>query len=378
LLLPKEHKDYLQAYLDKVSDYKVIGTYQESPVFSLYQPPLLTPAGQRSLAMRLKRRFEKQRIPAVATIAVNQACQCECHHCSAVHYNHSPVAGLNPAELDEALRQTVALGVTNLILLGGEPLLRKDLVSLIAAVPKEQSHVILFTNGEFLTRDLCRQLARVGVLGVFVSLDHTDHETHDRLRKRPDLFSKAMAGIQNLREAEVLVGISSYLSPDRLAEGGFEAMMELGKRIGVNEVTFFDAIPSGQWLHNETCLLQPSDRLKIWSLVKHYRRQPDYPGLSVQSTMTSEAGSSFCFAANTQFYLTAQGHMCPCDFTPLTIGQFPEHSIADLWKKMIHTEPYNCRASCCRMQDPKFRQKYINNLPDSGPFPFPISSNTRP
>lgn len=252
--------------------------------------------------------------------------------------------------------------------------MKKGLSDLIESVDKDLSIVTLFTNGEFLSRKTCHDLKAAGLLGVFVSLDDTDAGKHDALRHRPGLFAKAMEGIQNLKDSGILVAISSYLSPQKLEEDGFEKMLDLGKKMGVNEITFFDAIPSGRWLHDESCLLKPHHRKIIRDKVRHYRGLTDYPGLSVQSTMTSECGSAFCFAANTQFYLTAFGEMCPCDFTPLTIGAYPDSSIEELWKRMIAIPPYNQRAKSCRMQDPDFRKRYIEILPHSGPFPYPLQS----
>ncbi len=366
-------QQYLDHYLKKVCRYKVIGEYQGAPVVSLYQAPMATPVGTRSLEMRLKRRFEHQQIPAVATIAINKACQCRCVHCSALYYNHSSKPNLTTAEMIQALQETVELGVTNIILLGGEPLLRPDLFELIQAIPPEKAVVTMFTNGEFLDPDTCKRLKHAGLMGAFVSLDSVRAAEHDECRKRPGLFNKACQGIQNLKKAGLLVAISSYLSPARLEAGVLEEMMDLGKELVVSEVTFFDAIPTGAWLHDTSCLLTSSDRQQIIALVKKYRAQKDFPGISAQATMTCAEGSAFCFAANTQFYLTAHGEMCPCDFTPLTIGKFPEKSIADLWNQMIATPPYNERAKSCRMQDPEFRKKYIQPIPANAELPHVLS-----
>lgn len=371
--LGEEAYRYLQAYIDQVNTYKVIGFHEKSPVFSIYQPPLATPAGMRALAMRLRRRFESARFPASATISITKACQCECDHCSAVFYNHCSDKSLSSRDLKAALAQTVELGATTLILLGGEPLLKKDLPEIIASVPAEKATVILFTNGEFLTPDVCRVLKESGLLGAFISLDSADPDEHDRLRKRTGLFERAIRGIENLRQAGVIAGISSYLSPGQLADNMFERMMTLGKRVGAQEITFFDAIPTGRWLRDTSCLLEPNHRQMIAEAVRKYRKLSEYPGLSVQSTMTSEQGSSFCFAANTQFYLTAFGDMCPCDFTPLTIGRFPDEPIADLWQRMIESAPYCERSKQCRMQNLNFRKHYLEQIPEAGPFPYPIS-----
>lgn len=371
--LPPEQKTYLQEYLDKINRYKKIALVNGSPLFSLYQPPPATAAGIRSLKMRLKRRFEHLRVPATATLSVTKSCQCECAHCSAFYYNNSPKPMLSKAQWIEVIRQTVELGATSLILLGGEPLLRRDLSDLVDAVPRSEATVILFTNGEYLTSQKCRELQEAGLLGAFVSLDSADPHIHDTLRLRKGLFEKTLEGIENLMETGLVAGISSYLSSVRLKEGVFGEMMELGRRVGAHEVTFFDAIPTGRWLKDESCLLTEGDRSKIDRLVRDYRSRNAYPGLSVQSTLTSRCGSAFCFAANTQFYMTPHGEMCPCDFTPLTIGKFPDHSIRELWEKMIQTPPYDRRAPSCRMQDPEFRRKYISPLPEEGPFPYPHS-----
>lgn len=374
--LAPEAQSYLETYLSQCSPYKIIGFYQNSPVFSLYQPPLASAPGIRSLQMRLKRRFEQVRIPANATIAVNRACQCECEHCSAVFYNHSSKKDLNTDELQQALHETVELGVTNLILLGGEPLLRKDLFSQIQKVDKQKSVVTMFSNGEYLTLDHCQKLAEAELMGVFISLDSTNEKIHDSLRKRPGLFKKALQGIENLQKVGILTAISSYLSPSRIRTGLLEDMMELGKKTGVNEVTFFDAIPSGRWIHSTDQVLQEKDRKEIAERVRFYRKSSNYPGIAAQSTLTSKTGSAFCFAANTQFYLTAHGEMCPCDFTPLTIGKFPEKSIKSLWKKMIQTPPYDCRVKSCRMQDQEFRRQYIDPLSLEKSFPQKLESPT--
>lgn len=372
LPLPAEIRDYLLNYLGKLSARRPIGFYRGSPVYSLYQTPPASEAGRRSLQMRLRRRFTGRRIPAVATLAVNRACQCRCEHCSALHYNGSRQRELPADVWREAIAQTLRLGATQIIFLGGEPLLRRDLGELLSSVDPERAKAILFTNGEYLGEAWAEALPEQGLMGAFVSLDSVRAEEHDRLRGRPGLFAKAVAGIRRWRSRGALVGISSYLSPARLAAGVFEETMELGRELGVNEVTFFDAIPSGPWLRSEDCLLRPCDRKIIRRFVASYRARPDFPGISAQSLLTSGEGGAFCFAANTQFYLGAGGEMCPCDFTPLTVGRFPEESLEALWRRMTANPPYRCRAKACRMQDREFRRVWIDPIPAGAVLPWPL------
>lgn len=374
---PVSAQRYLQHYLDRLARYRPIGLFQQSPVYSLYQPPPASPAGRRSLAMRIQRKITGARIPATATLAVNKACQCDCEHCSAADYNASEGLPLSTPTLKAAIAETIDLGASHIILLGGEPLLRKDLCEIIASVDATRATVILFTNGEFLTPKACKNLRDAGLMGAFVSLDCADAAKHDAFRRRPGLYAKAVAGLHHLQAAGLLAGLSTHLSASRMRENGFFEMMELGRMTGAHEVTFFDAIPSGRWLRENHELLQPEHRIEIARWVREFRNRPGYPAISAQSTLTSECGSAFCFAANTQFYLTASGEMCPCDFTPLTIGRYPQRSIAELWQTMISTPPYNVRAKSCRMQNQAFREEIIfPHLDRGGRAPYLISPSS--
>lgn len=250
-------------------------------------------------------------------------------------------------------------------------------MELFRAVPQTEANAILFTNGERMAEPLALDLVASGLMGAFVSLDDYRELEHDRLRRRPGLFAKAVAGILEWVRRGILVGISSYLSPERLEAGVFEAMMELGRELGVNELTFFDAIPSGRWLHSDAQLLRPEDRRRIRELVTTYRKKEGYPGVSAQSLLTSGEGGSFCFAANTQFYLNAHGEMCPCDFTPLSVGNCLEENIESLWSRLIRTSPYDCRAKSCRMQDPEFRRRWISPIPVGAQLPMPLREPSR-
>ncbi len=371
--LPQPARDYLLHYLRGRSQAGTFGEPNGPAYFSLYQPALNSPAGERALHHRLRRRFEGVRLPAAATIGITRHCQCECEHCSADYHMRTSAADLALPTLAAALQESVALGVTTLILLGGEPLIRRDLPRLIATVDPARVMVVLFTNGELLSARLCRALRNAGLVGAFVSIDSAVPEEHDRARGRPGLFARAREGVRQARAAGLRVALSSYLTTDRLRAGIFHDMLRLAREWEADELTFFDAIPVGR-LHGEAVtLLNPKDREFLRDEVRALRRAGARPALSVQSNLTSDCGAAFCFAANTQFYLSSSGWMCPCDFTPLTIGRYPDRSIADLWRDMTGCWPYSERSRSCRMQDARFHETVLAQIPPRAALPYPLA-----
>jgi cyclic pyranopterin phosphate synthase len=98
-------------------------------------------------------------------------------------------------ELARIARVAVGCGVRKLRITGGEPLLRKNLPSLIAelrAIPGLDD-LALTTNGTELPR-LARDLAAAGLERVNVSLDSLDRATFAKLAQR-DLLDAVLAGI---------------------------------------------------------------------------------------------------------------------------------------------------------------------------------------
>lgn len=370
---PDLAKNYLSNYIKKTHKYINILNSCEDIRFSLYQPQLNKTVGKRSLYYRLKRKYDRIRLPAVATIGITRHCQCVCEHCSADYHMNSVRPDLSTVEFMKALNQTVQLGVTNILMLGGEPLINKNISSLIKSVDPNMASVCIFTNGELLTKEKCLELKQSGLSGIFVSLDSPTQIEHDEMRMRPGLFQKALTGIKNAIQLDIPVAISSYLTTSRVENGYFEKMMQLGRDMKVNEITFFDAIPVGRMSDGRCTYLTSRARAKISDLTKSYRKNRSFPAVTPQSILTSTRTGSFCFAANTQFYLSASGEFCPCDFTPLSIGKFPDKDIAQLWKEIISTDLYKRRSKTCRMQDANFRSKTIDQIPKNARLPYRIA-----
>ena len=65
---PEDLCEYVNSYLSKVSKYRNMTPERPYATYSLYQPPLATAAGKRSLLMRLRRKYERVRIPATVTV----------------------------------------------------------------------------------------------------------------------------------------------------------------------------------------------------------------------------------------------------------------------------------------------------------------------
>jgi cyclic pyranopterin phosphate synthase len=136
-------------------------------------------------------------------VSVTDRCNLRCSYCM-------PAEGLDwlpkPEMLtdDELVRVVgvmVGLGVTQVRLTGGEPMLRRSLVDVVRRVAalEPRPRIAMTTNGVGLDR-LAAPLAAAGLDRVNVSLDTIDPEHFSRLTRR-DRFNDVVAGLKAASDA---------------------------------------------------------------------------------------------------------------------------------------------------------------------------------
>jgi cyclic pyranopterin phosphate synthase len=131
-------------------------------------------------------------------VSVTDKCNFRCRYCM-------PAEGLDWLPRDEVLdyeeiarlvRVMAAMGVDEVRLTGGEPLVRRDvpaLVRMLAAVPGVRD-LSLTTNGVLLDR-LARPLVEAGLRRINVSLDSLNHVRFAEITRR-DALDRVLAGLE--------------------------------------------------------------------------------------------------------------------------------------------------------------------------------------
>ncbi len=332
-------------------------------------PPAKSTAYQRFYQNIINRGLGREWGPHAATLAVTAQCNARCIHCSA--YRRSSAHTLNTEEWCRTIDQCAQLGMTDLIITGGEPLLRPDLPVIIRQIVKNDCVADLFTNGSLLTRENLEMLRRAGCHTIFVSLDSPYAEEHDTLRGVDGLYQAAIEGIKCAVDMGMSVGISTYMGKEAVRKGYHHRYVELCKELGVRELTIFDLVPTGKLLKNDEILLTDDEREKVREI--HEGQWKDRKGPRVcYMAHVNDPHIMGCFGVKWQIHITHNGYVTPCDFCPLHFGNVREEPLRDIWQRMkIHPE-YDRKTMTCRMQDPDFRRRYIHNIPDDAELPYPI------
>lgn len=362
-------------YFGWLNKLGAIGVFKEGCVYSLYLPPIPSRPHNRMVEGFLNTFLFRRKTPQAATIAVTNKCQCRCEHCS-----NTSMSGFRTAisieVMQRVIRESIELGVSNVTLTGGDPLLLDELEELIAAVDLEKAVTQVFTNAVGLDKDRIRSLKGKGIYGLQMSLDSPNAEEHDRLRGCNGAFEAVKNGAKLAVENGVLTGLSTYATEQSVRNKQLTDIAGLAAEWGICEISVFDIIPTGRILNREDLILSDSARTEL--MREAGRLNVKYKGhMRVVTQSWTNCGVGFarsfgCLAGNYQFHINVMGDFTPCDFTPLTFGNVSDESVGALWKKIVEHPAYRRHSDKCRMQSMEFRKKYIHGIPENSILPFSI------
>src|SRR5579863_9893539 len=146
-------------------------------------------------------------------VSVTDRCDFRCVYCMAEEMNFLPKAELlTLEELDRVCSAFVRLGARKLRLTGGEPLVRRDIMTLFRALGRHLKsgaldELTLTTNGSQLAR-YAEELRDCGVRRVNVSVDTLDPAKFTEITRRGHL-DQVLAGLDAAKRAGLSVKINT-------------------------------------------------------------------------------------------------------------------------------------------------------------------------
>lgn len=170
-------------------------------------------------------------------------CNMSCPHCyAAAAYRPSP-EDLSTEEAMRLLEDMAGCGVRIVIFSGGEPLLRPDLLELLAHARRVGIAPQLSTNGVFIDDDCARRLAAAGVAYVGVSIDGIP-EFNDRYRGMDGGYAAACRGLRSARAAGMRTGLRMTLTKRNAAQ--LVQMLEVATDLAVDRFYVSHLLYSGR------------------------------------------------------------------------------------------------------------------------------------
>ena len=181
-------------------------------------------------------------------VSVTDRCDFRCEYCMAENMTFLPKSEvLSLEELDRLCTAFIEKGVEKLRITGGEPLVRKDIMSLLHNLGRHLKtgaleELTITTNGSQLAR-FADELVDIGVKRINVSLDTLDAQQFTRITRWGQL-DQVLEGIQAAKEAGLKIKINTVAM-----RGVNDAeAMDLIRWCGDegHDITFIETMPMGE------------------------------------------------------------------------------------------------------------------------------------
>ncbi|MEW5954339.1 MAG: putative heme d1 biosynthesis radical SAM protein NirJ2 [Bacillota bacterium] len=267
------------------------------------------------------------------------ACNLYCEHC----YRDAGARAEDELSTEEGrqLIDEIALaGFKIMIFSGGEPLLRDDLLELVAYARDKGLRPVFGTNGTLLTGNLAVKLKAAGAMAMGISLDSVDSAKHDRFRSSPGSWQAAVDGMAACREAGLPFQIHTTVLDWNYDE--VESLTDLAVKSGAMAHHIFFLVPTGRAVNIETETLRARQYENLLHRIMRKQKQvnielkptcaPQFTRIARQMGLNTRF-SRGCLAGTAYCIISPRGDMQPCAYLNLPLGNIREIPFSTIWQE---------------------------------------------
>lgn len=210
-----------------------------------------------------KNELSECNIPPLASLYVflSWACNLRCRHCWARKDSHAPSGELTADEVINVIEQGRPLGLSNIKLSGGEPMLNKSrFLQLIRYFRDTKLNNSIESNGTLIDEEIAEALKEANTV-VAVSIDAAEAELHDKYRGVVGSHDKTTNGLKLLRNIGVRCQILTAVAKDNLSQ--IEAIVRKYAPLGVSAFGVNAIQPSGQGIYLKNIVLNELEILEL-------------------------------------------------------------------------------------------------------------------
>ena len=267
-----------------------------------------------------------EHIPPFLIASITSRCNLHCagcySRCNAATVDTVPVDQLSADEWAAIFREADELGVSFILLAGGEPMLRRDVIEEAGKQPGILFPV--FTNGTvfgdswFDLFDRCRNL--IPVLSMEGGREATD------ARRGEGVYDRLVGTMNGFCRRGLLFGASVTVTTRNIREVSSDAFVRNLSGYGCRLAVFTEFVP----VTEESADLAPGDEQRAYLSERMNALRKQFPEVVLVSFPGDEKSSGGCIAAGRGFFhINSHGGAEPCPFSPYSDVNVRDTSLRD-------------------------------------------------
>lgn len=310
----------------------------------------------KSTYVKKNRHIQRFKTPISVRWDITYQCNLECRHC----YSSCSGSGLNILATKDAKRLLNIFEkakVQFVQILGGEPMIRRDIYELVKYALTKKYIFSLNSNGCLLNKDAVRRLSDAGLKYIQISL-HGFEKEHEYLTTRKESFKKAVNAISLLINSGISVSVSCLVS-DINAKNIIDFLNYLIK-IGVKSIQLLTPLKEGRAKTQKIKLSKKDSNTLKNKLIEFKNNNQhiniDLPGFDIDlidglvNEYKNDPSYEFMFGCSggvSSIRVNPEGKACVCvGNASEPVGDLLKESMTDVMKKMYHWRLKNIPSMC--------------------------------
>jgi len=316
----------LTTYLNKGSE-KLIADILRATLRNPKETAFLRKYHKYQIQME-KRRMELEKtgrpIPVFLISSITSACNLTCKGCYArangMCGEQTKEKLLTADQWDGIFAQAEEAGVPFVLLAGGEPLMRPDVLS--KAADHESILFPIFTNGTMLDKNMLRLLDSHRNMVPVISLEGGEAATD--ARRGEGTYKLTQSALDELENKKLLFGVSLTITTENMVEATSPSFLRSLYDKGCRLVFFIEYVPVAPG--TEYLALGDMERLMLEKALDSLRER--FSGMIFLSFPGDEKQMGGCLAAGRGFFhINPYGGAEPCPFSPYSDISLKDHTL---------------------------------------------------
>ena len=284
---------------------------------------LATKAASRK---RAKLEAEGEHIPPFLIASITSSCNLHCagcySRCNNATQDTEPVSQLTDEEWLKVFDEASDLGVSFILLAGGEPLLRKGVIE--AAGQRQDILFPIFTNGTYMADKYFELFDKNRNLVPIMSIEGEKEATDNR--RGEGVYDKLISNMDELNSRGLIYGASVTVTTENLKDVSSEDFIGKLSAKGCKAVIFVEFVP----VTDDAASLAPGDEEREYLKSEIARLRKEHPEMVFVSFPGDEKSSGGCIAAGRGFFhINSHGGAEPCPFSPYSDINVKETSLRE-------------------------------------------------
>ncbi len=287
-------------------------------------------------ASKRRAELEKQgeHIPPFLIASITSSCNLHCAGCYA-RENHicsdgKAFAQLSAEEWEAIFREAKELGIGFILLAGGEPMMRRDVLQKAAEIPEILFPV--FTNGTLMTDSYLQLFDQARNLVPIFSIEGDEKKTNER--RGIGIYQSLIRAMDKIKENHLIFGASVTVTTSNLNEVVSEEFLSVLQERGCKVVIYVEFVP----VTSDSTELAPQDAEREFLKEKIAELREKYPEMLFVSFPGDEKSSGGCLAAGRGFFhINPHGGAEPCPFSPYSDINVRDTSVREALHSRLFT-----------------------------------------